>query len=374
MLEAILFILYGVLALIFALGAWRLQYAFKHFQLTPILKSDHSTHKPSVTVCIPARNEHHAMTECLERVIASDYPKLEIIVLDDLSGDNTPTLIKAYAHQGVRFVEGTSLPEGWLGKNHALQGLIKEASGTYILFMDVDTRIEPDSITQLVDYAIGQEVLMVSVLPQRVDGRRFSVIFSTLRYFWELMFHRASSPATTSNAWMIHRHTLLERWQGFDSFKDAIQPESRFSAALMAEGQYRFVMSNPALGISYEKKWRSQIDTSIRLLFPLLGAQAANGIIAILDLLILASPLFIIIAGFITGFGVHQIIATVFWLLFAGLYASYLRRIWKRGWLLGALAWPLVVLQEAVIIGLSIERYLNKKVTWKGRLVRIPKS
>ena len=64
------------------------------------------------------------MNDCLERVVASTYPKLEIIVLDDHSQDNTSALIKSFAHKGVRFVEGTKLPEGWLGKNHALQLLL----------------------------------------------------------------------------------------------------------------------------------------------------------------------------------------------------------------------------------------------------------
>ena len=34
---------------------------------------------PTVTICITARNETHAMTRCLEHVVASEYPKLEII-------------------------------------------------------------------------------------------------------------------------------------------------------------------------------------------------------------------------------------------------------------------------------------------------------
>ena len=82
-----------------------------------------STALPSVTVCIPARNEDHALTDCLHKVLASDYEKLEIIVVDDNSVDNTSVLIKSFAHAGVRFVAGSELPEGWLGKNHSLQML-----------------------------------------------------------------------------------------------------------------------------------------------------------------------------------------------------------------------------------------------------------
>ena len=88
---------------------------------------------PSVSVCIAARNETHAMTQCLERVIATDYPKLEIIVLDDGSRDDTSILIKSFAHAGVRFVEGKTLQDGWLGKNYAQYTLAKEASGKIVV-------------------------------------------------------------------------------------------------------------------------------------------------------------------------------------------------------------------------------------------------
>ena len=375
MLEAILFVLYAVLLGMFGLAVWRLRFAYTHFTMKHLLTGKKMIESlPSVTVCIPARNENHAMTDSLERVIASNYPKLEIIVLDDMSGDDTSSLIKAFAHDGVRFVEGSRLPIGWLGKNHALQALLKEASGTYVLFMDVDTRLAPDSIEQLVSYAMQEQAAMISVLPRREDGPRASVLFSTLRYFWEIMFHRKSAPATASNAWMIHRKTLIDEFNGFESFKDAIQPEARLSSALMATGKYRFLIGTEMLGVSYEKKWRSQLSTSVRLLFPLLGAKIENVIIAALDLCIAAVPIFVILAGTIVGWSIPQLIAGLIYLLFAGLYAMYLKKIWLRGWVAGALLWPLITIQEAVLAIMSAIRYKQNVVTWKGRLVKAFKS
>jgi glycosyltransferase involved in cell wall biosynthesis len=375
MLQVILFVLYGVLIGIFILGVWRLRYAFSHFTMKELVTTARMIEDvPSVTVCIPARNEVHVMSDSLQRVIESNYPKLEVIVLDDLSGDNTSALIKAFAHEGVRFIEGKKLPAGWLGKNHALEGLLHEASGTYVLFMDVDTRIAPDTIEQLVAYAQQEDALMVSVLPRREDGPRASVFFSTLRYFWEIIFHRRSSPATASNAWLIHRETLLNRWQGFSQFKDAIQPESRISAELMAAGQYRFLIGTEMLGVSYEKKWRSQLSTSVRLLFPLLQLKIPNSIVAAIDLLILSGPLWVILLGFVRGWGFNQLIGLGFVLLFAGLYGSYLKKVWGRGWAIGSLLWPIIVIQEAILVVISTIRYRQKVVTWKGRLVETADS
>lgn len=371
MLQVILFVLYAVLLGMFCLAVWRLRYALTHFKMKQLVTSaEMIDDTPSVTVCIPARNEDHVMSDALEQVIASTYPKLEIIVLDDLSGDNTSALIKAYAHEGVRFVEGTKLPAGWLGKNHALQGLLDEASGTYILFMDVDTRLAPDSIEQLVAYARQEDAKMVSVLPRREDGVRASVLFSTLRYFWEIMFHRKASPATASNAWLIHRQTLLKRFDGFTAYKDAVQPESRLSAELMASDEYRFLIGTELLGVSYQKKWRSQLSTSVRLLFPLLQLKVPHSIIAALDLLIVSAPLWILLSGFITGWSVNQVITGGFFVIFAGLYGIYLKKVWNKGWIIGGLLWSIIVLQEAVLIIVSAIRYSQKAVTWKGRPLR----
>ena len=375
MLQVLLYVLYAVLIGIFFLAVWRLRFALTHFKMKSLVTTAQMIeHMPSVTVCIPARNEHHAMNDALQQVIASTYPKLEIIVLDDMSGDNTSALIKAFAHEGVRFVEGAKLPAGWLGKNHALQGLLKEASGTYILFMDVDTRLTPDSIEQLVSYAQQESAKMVSVLPRREDGMRASVLFSPLRYFWEIMFHQKSSPATASNAWLIDRQTLLKRFQGFESFKDVIQPEARISAELMASGEYRFLIGTQMLGVSYEKKWRSQLSTSIRLLSPLLQLRASNSIVAALDLLIVASPLFILLIGFIGGWNYNHLIAGILYLMFAGLYGIYLKKVWNKGWIFGGLIWSLIVLQEAALVIVSAAQYLQNNVTWKGRHVKAPKN
>ena len=373
MLQVILFILYAMLLGIGALAVWRLRYALTHFTMKSLVTTKQTIDNlPSVSVCIPARNEDHAMDDALKQVVASTYPKLEVIVLDDMSGDNTSALIKAYAHEGVRFVEGTKLPEGWLGKNHALQALSKEASGTYILFMDVDTRLAPDSIEQLVAYAQQENAKMVSVLPRREDGMRASVLFSPLRYFWEMMFHRKVSPATASNAWLIHRQTLLDRFKGFVDFKDAIQPESKLSSALMASGEYRFLIGTKLLGVSYEKKWSSQLSTSVRLLFPLLQMRLPHAIIAALDLLILTGPLWVLLSGFVTGWNVNHAIAGGFILMFAIIYGIYLKKVWNRGWIVGSLLWGLIVLQEAILIIASAIQYKKKSVTWKGRLVKNP--
>ena len=375
MIDALLGVLYGVLAAITIGVGWRLRWALRHFTphtlMTPARVIEE---KPSVSIVIPARNEDHAMTDCLQSALASTYPKVEFIVLDDSSGDKTSSLIKAFAQDGVRFIEGHEVPSGWLGKNYALHRLVNEASGTYVLFMDVDTRLAPDSLEQLVAYAEQEKATMVSVMPRRQDGFRIGTIFSPLRYFWEIIFHTPAKPAVASSAWLVHRETFMQTFTGFETMKDVVQPESKVAAALAETNAYRFLMSTPALGISYSKRWSSQLETSIRLIYPLLGGRVSHALIAMLDMLIVLSPLVIFASAGFVGWNIHHAIAGVLWTGFAVLYGVYARRVWQRGWLFGAFFWDVVLVQEFILVALSTIRYKTNRVTWKGRRVPLPKE
>jgi chlorobactene glucosyltransferase len=373
MLEFTIYVIFALLTVIIIFFTIRLMFAFKHFEMKPLIDAQPSLKKlPSVSICIPARNEMHALTQCLERVIASDYEKLEIIVLDDSSVDDTSVIIKSFAHAGVRFVEGSPLPEGWMGRNHALQGLLDEASGSYIFFMGVDTYIQPNTVSLLVDYMMQQDVSMVSVLPRRSDSWRTSVLMGTLRYFWELILHRRSSPAVSTGAWMIDRNVLINKLGGFEPIKDQIKPEAALAKALMQKGIYRFLLGTPNLGVSYEKRWLSQIDTSVRLLYSYSGHSVWSNALTFLILLILNSPTFIILYGLIGDWGVFQVMAVWKMCVFIALYGLYLAKLRGSDWWAGALLWPVLILQELIVYIVGLYRNLRRSVSWKGRPAMLP--
>ncbi len=324
--------------------------------------------QPTVSVCIPARNEMHAMAQCLERVLASDYKKLEILVFDDSSDDETSRIIRSFAQAGVRFVAGTKLPEGWLGKNHALDVLAKEASGSYVLFMDVDTIIAPSTIRRLVDTAIMENKTMLSVIPERADGWRLSVLFGHLRYFWELTVNSAAHPATASALWMIDRKTLLDNLGGMKAYQATAAPEAAIAARLGA-GQYRSLVSGEEIEVLYEKKWRSQVETSKRLLYPRANGTKFGALIALGSLLLLNTPLFVLLSGFVLGWSLLQLIAGLTLIIGMLVYGIYSYSMWRHAWWAGVLAWPVVVLQELVLFINSLQGYYRHTITWKGRPV-----
>jgi chlorobactene glucosyltransferase len=346
--------------------SYRLWRAFKYSTVNQ--KFTPKAPLPSVTVCIPARNEMHALAACLERVIASDYEKLEIIVFDDSSADDTSILIKSFAHAGVRFIPGPALPNGWLGKNHAFEVMAEQASGSYVVFLEVDTFIKPTTISQLVGYMVQKNFDMISVLPGRNDAWRPSVLFGHLRYFWPLILSNIKHPAAASSLWMIKRSVLTDKIKGFEAFKASVEPESQI-AAFLGNSSYQCLINNDFLGVTYEKKWLSQVETSERLLYPMFGHAPVKALLGFIFLLFLNIPLVAIIYGIIFGWTMIQ--AMAFWLLlaFMAVYGVYVGRLWTKGWWLGGLLWPVVILQELLLFVRSIWGYATHTVTWKGRPV-----
>lgn len=314
---------------------------------------------PSVTVCIPARNEIHSMTGCLDRVVASDYPKLEIIVCDDESHDATSILIKSYASSGVRFVEGKKLPQGWLGKNHSQHVLAHEASGSLVFFIDVDTMIKPQTISQLVAYKLSKKADMVSVIPLRDDTWRASAAFSTLRHFWTMVRFSAKRPRAASNAWLINRNILLEQFKTNTALPLSVQVETTIARFLAKTDAYRLIVSDENLGLSYEKKWRSQCETSIRLLYP----QAGN----IFGALLIVATLGVLILPYVFLFTEVGLFAPTAILAQYAVYWYYLSKVRTRyAWIMAMLL-PIIIVQEIILMLISIYGYKTGTITWKGR-------
>jgi len=316
---------------------------------------------PTVSVCIAARNETHAMTQCLERVVASEYPKMEIIVLDDESRDNTSVLIKSFAHAGVRFVQGKPLPEGWLGKNHAQAVLADQASGEIIFFMDVDTLVERHTIMRLVQYYIRNKSRMVSVIPIRNDSWTGSTLMTTMRHFWTLMRFTPSRPRAVSNAWLIDRKTILNELKDDQRLPLSVQMETTIARKLAAKKQYRLVISNQWLGLRYEKKWSSQIETSVRLLYPQANRNSIQvGWLVTLLLIVLSPYVLIWFYPWMLGAVVAQYLITLY----------YLTHVWIRYRFIGALLLPITIVQEIILLCISTYKYNFGTITWKGRPVQ----
>jgi len=101
---------------------------------------------PSVSVIIPAYNEARVIAASVTRVLASDYPALQVIVADDGSRDGTSQIV-AGTFAGDPRVRLLTLTNG--GKAAALNRALQDATGEVVIALDADTQFEPLTIRRL---------------------------------------------------------------------------------------------------------------------------------------------------------------------------------------------------------------------------------
>ena len=103
---------------------------------------------PSISLIFAARDEEEKLPAALATLAELDYPNLEIIAVDDRSVDATGRILDdfAAAHPRFRVVHVSEVPDGWLGKPHALQKAYEASAGEWLLFTDADVRFKRDAL------------------------------------------------------------------------------------------------------------------------------------------------------------------------------------------------------------------------------------
>ncbi|HVO57582.1 MAG TPA: glycosyltransferase [Dongiaceae bacterium] len=101
---------------------------------------------PGVTVLIPAHNEEGVIVQTVTSVLASDYPDMHVIVVDDGSTDDTGMLLDSHFGDEPRV---QIIHQVNRGKAAALNNALTHAKTEIVVTIDADTEIEPDAIRQL---------------------------------------------------------------------------------------------------------------------------------------------------------------------------------------------------------------------------------
>ena len=131
--------------------------------------ADVGTHPVRVSVIIPARNEAHNIRSCVDAVLASTYPALDVIVVNDHSADGTASIVREIAAHDSRLhvIDNPDLPEGWFGKQWACQNGANTAVGEILIFLDADTRVAPELIARSVNGMHRTKAELYTVIGQQ---------------------------------------------------------------------------------------------------------------------------------------------------------------------------------------------------------------
>jgi chlorobactene glucosyltransferase len=130
------------------------------------------TNAPLVSVIVPARNEAHNIARCVSSILATTYPNLELIVVDDSSADETVTIARkaAAGDPRARVITSPPLPDGWFGKQWACATGAKVARGSVLQFTDADTVHAADLVTRSTNAMRGARAQLFSVAGRQELG------------------------------------------------------------------------------------------------------------------------------------------------------------------------------------------------------------
>ncbi|MEU2228494.1 bifunctional glycosyltransferase family 2 protein/CDP-glycerol:glycerophosphate glycerophosphotransferase [Streptomyces sp. NPDC018347] len=128
---------------------------------------------PRFSVIVPAYQVQAYLSECLDSVLAQSYPDLELIAVDDRSPDACGAVIDEYAARDAR-VKPVHLAEN-RGLGRARNAGLAEATGDYLLFLDGDDTLAPDTLRAVADRLAetgDPDVLVFDYARTHWDGRQ----------------------------------------------------------------------------------------------------------------------------------------------------------------------------------------------------------
>src|SRR3989344_3608677 len=120
---------------------------------------------PTVAIIVPCLNEGETVAATTNSLLALEYPKdkFEIILVDNGSTDDTPTIMARYAGNG----QVTILREEIRGKHNAVNTGIASTSADLIGCLDADSFVEPDALLEVIpsfrDESVGATTAAMSV-------------------------------------------------------------------------------------------------------------------------------------------------------------------------------------------------------------------
>jgi len=152
-----------------------------------------------VSVIFAARDEAEKLPDAIQTLLAQNYPRFEVIAVNDRSQDQTPAILHEFerANSKLKVIDIADLPAGWLGKPHALVAGFEQSRGEWLVFTDADVHFEPDVLRRAVALAEDRKWDHLTLLAS-IEMRGFWEI-TAITYFG-LGFVIGNEPWQASNA------------------------------------------------------------------------------------------------------------------------------------------------------------------------------
>lgn len=149
-MEVILFLAVSILVIVI-ISVADLSLGIRRMEKLSVVAPLGEEPKPLVSVIVPACNEAEKIEAAMGTLLRQEYEHLEIIAINDRSSDDTGRILEGLRQrypERLAVFHLTDLPDGWMGKNHALQFGADRARGDYLLFTDGDIHMAESAIAR----------------------------------------------------------------------------------------------------------------------------------------------------------------------------------------------------------------------------------
>lgn len=250
----------ALILLIWLLAAQEVMRGNRRLKRLATLSAPAPTAWPRVSVVFAARNEGATVGAAVPTILALDYPDLEVIAVNDRSEDDTGALLDRLAATDPRLkVEHVlALPDGWIGKNHALHLGAARASGEWILFTDADIHFQPDVLRRAVAHARAQTLDHLAAVPQLSEHghglgicvNAFSVAFTIGIRPWRIPDPRSPAHGGVGAFNLVRTSTYL-KMGGHEPLRLRPDDDIKLGKLMKAGGFSEFVLGAGAISVSW---------------------------------------------------------------------------------------------------------------------------
>jgi cellulose synthase/poly-beta-1,6-N-acetylglucosamine synthase-like glycosyltransferase len=219
------------------------------------------TSGPRVSIVLAARDEAAAIDVAVTSMLSQYYDDLEVVAVDDRSHDGTAEILDriARADPRLRVLHLREVPDGWLGKNHALQRGADMASGTLLLFTDADVVMEPDAVARAVALLGSGTLDHLAAAPHaRVPGTLASGFVALFTLFFALYARpwRARDPRSRAHVGIgAFNPVRSEAYHAVNGHRPiALRPDDDMRLGrLLKTGRFRqdFVLATESLRVDW---------------------------------------------------------------------------------------------------------------------------
>lgn len=327
---------------------------------------------PSATIVVAARNEEAKVREGVESLLRLEDVRTEVIVADDRSDDRTAEILDEVAARdpSLRVIHITELPDGWLGKTHAMHVAAAAAGSDWLLFTDADVVMAPRAVSKAVRYATREEVDHLAVAPElqipSLGGDLFAglfvLIFARFATPW-----RVRDPASRAHigvgAFNLIRREVYVAVGGHEPVRMRPDDDLKLGKLIKQAGFRQDVLYGTG---EVKVEWYSSLSEAVTGLeknaFAGAGYSVTRVVAACAALLLFGLWPWIAV---VTAEGPVRLLNLASVLVMAGLYVSSTRSSGARPWL--AIAMPLAICIFCFTVARSAAlAVVRGAIRWRG--------